>query len=192
MNIPNSLTSAYQPRKKRLKSCNNKCTLGIPSLDGYSYGYWQVVKVIDGVVVFNNYSYSNTTSGHQWQLRSWLETLGVKIDLEVECPNGLQRLEWTREAIEHDAYTIGTLRAKMRHGTKDKNVSRQLRIDSLLTRITRISKVEYVSGKTIRDILRNSEISAGMSYESDRDRKAKDRYEKKIRKVTNALLSGIL
>ena len=55
--------------------------------------WWIYVRRIGGKVVFNAARYSVTTSGHQNRMRDLLEALGVKIDLEIEMPEGLQHFE---------------------------------------------------------------------------------------------------
>lgn len=55
----------------------------------YSYRWWRFVDVINGAVVFNEYRYSNSTSGHQSKVRRTMEALGIKIDLYVSVPSGL-------------------------------------------------------------------------------------------------------
>jgi hypothetical protein len=56
----------------------------------HSYGWWRFVSVIEGKLVFNNYSYSNSTSKHQHKVRRLLNELGIKIDLDIAVPEGLQ------------------------------------------------------------------------------------------------------
>lgn len=177
MNIPKSLKSVYQPRKSRLKSCNGKCTLEIPSLEGYSYGHWGVCRYINGLMVFNNYTYSNTTTRHQWEIRSWLGSLGIKIDLAIECPKGLQAWDWANNAVKHEAYKIGELKAAMKRGQKAKNVERQAQIDILKGRINRIywltqnNPENKLSMSDINMTLEHRQKIAEEIFESNRTRK---------------------
>jgi hypothetical protein len=60
------------------------------SVSAFSYDWWQYVAIIDGLVVFNTYRYSNTTSRHQSEMRRLLDKLGVNIDIEVSIGHGLQ------------------------------------------------------------------------------------------------------
>jgi hypothetical protein len=59
------------------------------TLEAYSYAWWKFVGVVEGQLIFNNYRYSNTTSGHQAKVRHLLNELGVKIDLSMPIPRGL-------------------------------------------------------------------------------------------------------
>jgi hypothetical protein len=57
-----------------------------------SYNWWTFAKYINGVLVFNSYSYSVTTSAHQHRVRMMLEDLGHKVGLFIEAPKGLDDL----------------------------------------------------------------------------------------------------
>ena len=78
--------------KKRGQYEGSNVTYDPISGDAYSYGWWRFVERINGKVVFNNYSYSPSTSRHQWKVRSLLNQLGVKIDITLEAREGLQNL----------------------------------------------------------------------------------------------------
>lgn len=54
-----------------------------------SYDWWRFVAIVDGLVIFNNYKYSRTTTKHQWMVRSLLSQLGIKIDLEFPLKRGI-------------------------------------------------------------------------------------------------------
>ncbi len=54
-----------------------------------SYGWWQYAARIGGLLVFNSYRYSVSTSKHQSQMRSLLSQLGVRIDIFVETRKSL-------------------------------------------------------------------------------------------------------
>lgn len=178
MKIPNNLKSVFQPRKSRLKSCNGKCTLDIPELKGLSYGYWGICRKINGLMVFNYYSYSNTTNRHQSQIKAWLNALGIAIDLGIEASRGLERYNWAENAISHDAYQIGKLQAQMKRGTKAKNIERQKKIEFYQGRISQIYWVnqsaenyEKLTVSQIRSILDNQKQSASFLFENERLRK---------------------
>lgn len=50
---------------------------------GWSYR-WEFLQVVDGLLVFNCYRWSVTTSGHQSTMRSLLRQLGIKIDIDAD------------------------------------------------------------------------------------------------------------
>lgn len=59
----------------------------------YSYGWWRFVDCINGKVVFNDYSYSNSTNKHQSKVRNLLAEQDIKIDLFVKVHCGLDGRE---------------------------------------------------------------------------------------------------
>lgn len=59
------------------------------TITAHSYRWWKFVAVVEGKVVFNNYRYSVSTSKHQGLVRRLLEQLGIKIDLELPLPQGI-------------------------------------------------------------------------------------------------------
>lgn len=58
-------------------------------LEAHSYRWWKFVSRIDGVVIFNSYSYSVSTSKHQSKIRSMLDQMGIKIDVFLKLKNGI-------------------------------------------------------------------------------------------------------
>lgn len=94
----------YYKRAGVYKNSTGSNKFNPETLEAHSYDWWKYVAKIDGKVVFNNYSYSVTTSGHQSAMRSLLSELGIKIDLFIEAPQGLdklcQELEWNKSKYE--------------------------------------------------------------------------------------------
>lgn len=68
-------------------------TFNPKTLEANSYGWWSFVRVINGQVVFNDYRYSSSTQRHQRKVRNLMEALGIKIDIFVESPEGLQNIQ---------------------------------------------------------------------------------------------------
>lgn len=79
----------YYKRLKLYKASN--VTFDPATCRAYSYDWWRFVDRVDGKVVFNNHRYSNSTAKHQSKVHGLLRELGIKIDLYVDCPTGLQR-----------------------------------------------------------------------------------------------------
>lgn len=88
-----------------------------------SYGWWLYLKPIGRELVFNTYSYSPTTVGHQSRLRSLLYRLNIKPTMYIEAPNGLQDIS---RAIDHYYYLISRLTDKINQPKtyKAKNLER--------------------------------------------------------------------
>lgn len=81
----------YFKRLRQYKASNVKfdCTTQVST----SYDWWLVTRRVKGQMLFNWYSYSSSTRKHQHKLCSLLRELGIKIDLEIQSPRGLQDLE---------------------------------------------------------------------------------------------------
>lgn len=80
----------YYPSKKLFLASN--VNFSAERIAAYSYSWWQFVAVINGLVVFNNYSYSPTTQKHQWKVRKLMNDLQIRIDIEAPFHEGLQAL----------------------------------------------------------------------------------------------------
>lgn len=91
----------FRPRLKVFKGCSGKVTFNPLTGDAYSFGWWRFVKVIDGRVVFNNYDYSVTTRGHQWQIQDLLGELGIEIDFTVNMSYSLTDELFYSTALEY-------------------------------------------------------------------------------------------
>lgn len=108
-------------------------TFNPETIEAFSYDWWCFVKVIGGKVVFNSYNYSPSTIKHQYKVRSLLNDLGIKIDLEIECPRGLQAINVDMLVSNHYSSLIKELKeaiAKPRSQAK-KNAERELEIERL-------------------------------------------------------------
>lgn len=109
-----------------------------------SYGWWQFVKVINGRVVYNSYRYSPSTGKHQSKVKGLLDQLGIKIDLKIESPKGLQDLD---SALAHYEYQIEKLQEQIAN-TKSR----------ALKNAERRNGIADYQGK-IRDVLRLQGVS---------------------------------
>ncbi len=75
------------------------------NMSATSYDWWGFVGLVDGLLVFNNYFYSPSTSKHQRKVRRLLSDLNIKIDLEMPIPSGLQTGKSLGEyVLESEAY----------------------------------------------------------------------------------------
>lgn len=80
--------------------CNRKCRFYADEIRATSYGHWNFVKVIKGKVIFNDYNYSLTTSGHQWAIKWLMRDLGIKIDAYVYMCESLTDHNFEQKALE--------------------------------------------------------------------------------------------
>lgn len=83
----------YMKRSGLYQASNYNVTFDPKTTKAYSYKWWAFVAVVDGLVVFNNFRYSVSTSKHQSKIRGLLNTLGIKIDVEMPIPKGLQTIQ---------------------------------------------------------------------------------------------------
>lgn len=81
----------YYPRLKVYKNTNNTNYFDPQTMEATSYNWWVYLKRINGKLIFNNYSYSNSTCKHQNHLWSVLNALNIKPDLVV----------YQRESLSH-------------------------------------------------------------------------------------------
>jgi hypothetical protein len=88
-------------RKNIYQASKYNVTFDPTKTEAWSYKWWKFVSVQNGLVVFNTYRYSVSTSKHQSKVRTLLSALGIKIDLAVECSEGLQDSEAGHQALKH-------------------------------------------------------------------------------------------
>lgn len=87
----------YFKRLKLYKAAN--VTFNPETKDAFSYAWWRFVAVVEGRLIFNNYRYSVTTAKHQHKVRSVLNELGIKIDIEMPLPRGIRHDQTLAEMI---------------------------------------------------------------------------------------------
>ncbi len=123
---------SYNPHRKFYNVTFNPDTT-----KAYSYNWWIFVKKINGLLVFNDYSYSNTTNRHQSKVKTLLHNLGYHIDLYIEAPDGLQSLS---SAIEHYNQEIKALEQAIDkpRSNNEVNVKRMYEIEVLQRKIEEV------------------------------------------------------
>lgn len=136
---------------RHVKSVNqyniSNCYFSGNSITAYSYNWWVFVKVINGLLVFNNYNYSATTNAHQRKTRRLLDTLGYSIDLTIEAPKGLQDI---RSSVTHYERLIFKLQSEIANprSKRAKNVERANLICKYRATIETIESHLLVDGGT--------------------------------------------
>lgn len=108
-------------------------TFNPETMEAFSYHWWKFVDDINGKIVFNNYGYSPTTIKHQYKVRSVMRDLGIRIDLTVECPTGLQTSNCNcpvKSVSEYYSEKIQELKAQINkpRSHKRKNIERMEKI----------------------------------------------------------------
>jgi len=100
-----SCTSKFRKRDKVWRNSTGSFEAHIETkeeLSARSYNHWLFLTVINGLVVFNDYSYSTSTSGHQSEARRLIKGK-YKIDVEVNqrasLDKGIDLSELYEEAL---------------------------------------------------------------------------------------------
>lgn len=94
----------YMKRKQIYQASNYNVTFDPKAVSAFSYRWWKFVGVVEGKLVFNNYYYSPSTAKHQSKVRSLLNQLNIKIDIEMPVPKGLPG-SWRRSYSMGDTVT---------------------------------------------------------------------------------------
>lgn len=85
----------YYKRLKVYKASN--VTFNPETKEAFSYGWWKFVTKVNGLVVFNDHTYSISTRKHQskvWNL------LNYKADLIVDTHESLNSSSWKEDALK--------------------------------------------------------------------------------------------
>ena len=129
----------------------------------YSYDWWCFFRTINGVNVFNNYSYSNTTNKHQSKVRALLRELNINIDLVIETPKSLNDSSALDKSIELYEYRIKLLNEAINkpRSQKKKNEERREQIKELQTMIKTVKQLQQKSEVISDDELIRGAIESG-------------------------------
>lgn len=132
--------TALSPRYKTGLFVGSNVWFNPVEISAKSYDWWYFVKKIGDKVVFNDYRYSPTTGKHQSKVKTLMRQLGFKIDVVIECPQGLQNLE---SGIEYYNNLINELQAAIdRPGSrKATNKERQKMIKLYFDKISEIERL---------------------------------------------------
>lgn len=135
----------YMKRANIYKASN--VTFSPETMRAYSYDWWLFTDVIGGKLVFNWYTYSNTTAKHQRKVYALLrDELGREPDVGIEAPQGLQNLQ---SAIDLYNERINDLYAQIaKPGTRKlKNEERTVEIVECRAKILQVRKLMKARGK---------------------------------------------
>lgn len=129
----------YYTRLREYKASN--VILSIDKCYAYSYNWWKFLTKVNGLVVFNNASYSPSTSGHQSKVSSQISGK-ITIDLVLNhTMKGLDDLETALlDEVKCLKYINKTLLKKINspRTQKAKNEKRKTGIESNNVKITEI------------------------------------------------------
>lgn len=121
----------FKPRKGKYESSN--VSFDPDFCWAYSYGWWRFVDKINGKVVFNNYTYSQSTCKHQYKVRRLLHELGIEIDFVVYSQAGLQSSGWKVHAVQTLDDSIETVKTQLANPRRKKKLDeeRLIRLNAL-------------------------------------------------------------
>lgn len=110
----------YSKKRARYENSTHNVTFDPATCQAHSYKWWCFVRKIKGKVVFNDYRYSSSTSGHQSAVRSLLRELNIKIDVIVSTSESLTD---SLDSVVAEKYReIARLNCEIaRKGTRKKN-----------------------------------------------------------------------
>lgn len=129
----------FKPRKGKYESAN--VTFDPDFCTAYSYSWWRFVDKINGKVVFNNYTYSQTTCKHQQKVRRLLSELGIKIDFVVYSQAGLHSPEWKNHAVKMLTDSIEVVKSQLANPRRKKKLDEE--------RTTRLNELEKEKSKLV-------------------------------------------
>lgn len=117
-----------------------------------SYDWWIFLKRINGKLVFNNYRYSPSTEGHQRKILKQLDQLGIKVDMFIESPKGLQDLN---SAISYYEYEISELVNDIAT-TNRRKITRQNQIELIQNYQAKIKNIKKILPKNKLEIIKQT------------------------------------
>lgn len=94
----------FKKRTNMYSNTTGSLTFNLETCEAHSYRWWKFVAKVEGLVVFNSYNYSNSTSKHQSKIRSLLDQLNIKIDLFVQIPKGINSSSLQDLLLTQDEY----------------------------------------------------------------------------------------
>lgn len=116
------------------------------TMEATSFQWWYFVKRIGGKVVFNDYRYSSYTTRHQNKVDRTMQKLGIKVDVTIEAPKGLQNLPAAMSYYEERIKTlISEIQRPRSH--KEKNRQRALLINGYRGKIWEIQDLLRAEAK---------------------------------------------
>lgn len=159
----------YRVRDGVFRNSSGSCEFNPETMYAHSYEWYDLVKVIDGVVVVNSYRYSIQTAKHIWKVQDVLKTLGIKY-VELEAPRGLQDLE---RALRHELETQAARVVASKYGRDKRRLPYKIQ-DSKALKL--LASFGYKASRAMRaDHLKLAEIAREGRLERARKARAEKR-----------------
>lgn len=118
------------------------------SFAGTSYDWWHFVALVNGKVIFNAYSYSQTTCKHQGKMRTLLSSLNITIDLVVKTRKSLSNSDALQDSILNDKMEIREIETSLANPRRKKALdeSRNASIADFLEHI-KLTEIVMIGSK---------------------------------------------
>lgn len=160
------------------KNSTGTCMYYVDSKEATSYGHWKFLKTIKGKLIFNNYSYSVSTSSHQSCVREVLKHLKIKIDFTVYQRESLDsgiKIDHILESIE-----LAKLRLQRKGISKKSKSNLEYDLKQSEKELKEIKKALKIS--VPRDLLKRikKEVLEAETSRLERDREARKELKKRV------------
>jgi hypothetical protein len=171
----------WKPLKEIWANAGNTNTFEPKTFQARSYSHWKYVDKIKNFVVFNDYSYSATTSKHQFKMRHFLRTeLGVNMDkvVYINQPESLDR------GIFLDSFYATLALAEFRLKLPNRRAAFYKDQKSIIDNCKKNIKVLKNLGATAKIKLTNHRINARVDEEQRlTDQREKSKAARSVRKA---------
>jgi len=129
--------------KKRNQYEASNVTFDAEKLEAFSYGWWKFVTIDNGLIVFNNYNYSPSTSKHQSKVRKLMNDLGIKIDMVVYTRLSLDQDGWKGDAAKNLLEKKGEIIKQLSNSRRKKSLDEQRKneIENIQNNLKEFSKL---------------------------------------------------
>ena len=136
---------------------DHNVTFNPESCRACSYDWWRFVDRKRGLVLFNTFSYGRAFNKHHEEVRDVLAKLGIRVDIEINCPVGLQDIDAVVSYYRNQIETLSKAKGKKWTRTR-KNLEREQLIAHYKTVL---EKLEPVVDRTITEIEGGKVVNGG-------------------------------
>ena len=171
----------YMKKSNIYKNSTGSCFFDPVRIEASSYTWWTFLSKIDNLVIFNDYTYSSSTSSHQNLVRDLLKTHGIKIDLIVYSRKGLQSSEWKNEVFTniHSRILLSEYKLTKKGRTKKFIAEQKQAIKDAKKDMTTLSK--KIKDPLSKDAIEELRQKLIRNYESDLENKRQENKETRIK-----------
>lgn len=133
----------FYPKLNQYKMSNVR--YDVKAKEAYSWDWWCFVKPINGVLVFNDYRYSQSTGNHQFKVARLLEALGLEY-VTVSTSDSLNDPLALEKAIMHLEIQNEALRERI-NAPRTRVAANNRRKAEIVENMAKINKLEKILNK---------------------------------------------